>query len=197
MSLSTSLMGTVELEESPTMVVPDLSDTVRVEGAGRGSGYLVGWSERLAQNRNVRPHWTYPSAENDLLTDLHVSHAPSTGSAGPPRGQVASQLLAEWHGQVTEVLATTFAAQLKGRHGAGVFGKEDIAIIPRAEVRPDDEELLVPGAFFSLCVSYEVSRRGRRRFTEVVFRRLPAYRREELEQAEARGREIARGLRLE
>ena len=111
--------------------------------------------------------------------------------------QVSTQLLAEWHGQVTEVLASSFVAELKGRHGEGVAGKEELAVIPRDEVSPDDAELLEPGAFFSLCIAYEQSSRGRRKFTTVVFRRLPAYRREELEEARERGRQLARGLRLE
>ena len=127
-----------------------------------------------------------------------IKYAPP---ATPPKDfrqeQVSTQLLAEWHGQVTQVLASSFVAELKGRHGEGVAGKEEIAVIPRDEVNPDDAELLEPGAFFSLCIAYEQSSRGRRKFTTVVFRRLPGYRREELEEARERGHQIARGLRLE
>jgi len=112
--------------------------------------------------------------------------------------RTTSVLLAEWHGQVTEVLAATFIAQLKGRHGEAVAGSEDIAVIPIEEVRESDRDLLQTGAFFRLCIAYEISQQGnRRRYTEVVFRRLPAFRREELEQAQAVAREIASELRLE
>lgn len=136
------------------------------------------------------------------VPELDISAArPSVPPATLPKDslqeQVSTQLLAEWHGQVTEVLASSFVAELKGRHGEGVAGKEEVAVIPRDEVSPDDAELLEPGAFFSLCIAYEQSSRGRRKFTTVVFRRLPAYRREELEEARERGRQIARGLRLE
>jgi hypothetical protein len=110
----------------------------------------------------------------------------------------SSQLLAEWHGQVTEVLEKSFAAQLIGCHGSGVLGEEEDAIIPIDEVRETDLALLESGAFFRLCISYEVSPQGnKRRYTEVVFRRLPAYRKEELAQAQTLGRELARGLRVE
>ena len=121
-----------------------------------------------------------------------------TKSSSTVSNRVASLLLAEWHGQVTEILENSFVAQLKGRHGEGVAGKNEEAIIPFDDVRTSDKYLVEAGAFFSLCVSYEVSPGGtRRRFTEVVFRRMPSYRREELEYARERGRELARGLRLE
>ena len=145
---------------------------------------------------------TQSSPTTQAVPELNISVAhPSPPPATRPQEslveQVSTQLLAEWHGQVTEVLASSFVAELKGRHGEGVAGKEEVAVIPRDEVSPDDVELLEPGAFFSLCIAYEQSSRGRRKFTTVVFRRLPAYRREELEEARERGRQIARGLRLE
>ena len=121
-----------------------------------------------------------------------------TQSTGLPSHQVASQLLAEWHGQVVTVMDDAFTAQLRGAYGQGVAGKEDEAVIPIEDVRESDLELLEPGAFFRLCISYETAaQRPKRRFTEVVFRRMPAYRREDLEDARERGQEIARGLRLE
>lgn len=121
----------------------------------------------------------------------------TTSSTVPP-DRATSQLLAEWHGQVVEVLRDTFVAQLKGKHGEAVAGRDEEAVIPIEEVQPDDLDLLAPGAFFRLCISYSVDTYGsHRRITDVVFRRLPAYRRDELEQAQSRGRELARGLRLE
>jgi hypothetical protein len=146
--------------------------------------------------------WRTTTRRLQAVPELDISAArPSAQPTMLPKEslqeQVSTQLLAEWHGQVTEVLASSFIAELKGRHGEGVAGKEEVAVIPRDEVSPDDAELLEPGAFFSLCIAYEQSSRGRRKFTTVVFRRLPAYRREELEEARERGRQIARGLRLE
>jgi hypothetical protein len=157
----------------------------------------------------ARKHWTngvlpadhqsesaHPVPEVDVSSE-RPTVVSTTLARGATRGQTTSQLLAEWHGQVTEVLSSTFSAQLRGRHGEGVIGKEEVAVIPIGELREDDISLLEPGAFFSLSVSYEISLRGRRKFTEVVFRRLPAYRREELELAQSRGRELARALHLE
>jgi hypothetical protein len=195
--VSQSSSSTVAEAVSPTGVGVGVPKHTRYfEGRARTES-AAEWAASLAWSRTAQNYRTYPVADGDISSEVQASEKPSTTGANPIYGQVVSQLLAEWHGQVTDVNATTFFAQLKGRHGDGVIGQENVAVIPREEVRPDDEELLMPGAFFSLCVSYEISRKGRRRYTEVVFRRLPAFRREELEQAELRGREIARGLRLE
>ena len=85
----------------------------------------------------------------------HLRSDIGTQSTGVPSHHVSSQLLAEWHGQVVTVLDDAFTAQLKGAYGQGVAGKEDEAVIPIEDVRENDLELLEPGAFFRLCISYE------------------------------------------
>lgn len=141
---------------------------------------------------------TFEVPEVDISSSWKRSKQDETASASVETHRVASQLLAEWHGQVLEIGADSFTAQLKGRHGNGVSGMEEEAVIPLEDVRDSDKELLAPGAFFSLCISYEINASGsKRRFAEVIFRRMPSYRREELEAARVRAREIVRGLRLE
>lgn len=109
-----------------------------------------------------------------------------------------SELVAEWHGQVTKVLDESFVAELRGVSGKNVGGSLEEAEIPLGEVRDDDLALVRVGAFFRLCVSYEKSTTGtRRRYAEVIFRRLPAYRREELEEAAAEAEQILRDIRVE
>jgi hypothetical protein len=110
-----------------------------------------------------------------------------------------NQVVAEWHGMVTELLESNFVAELQGILGVGVRGAIEEAVIPIDEVREEDRGLLEPGAFFRLCVNNAIRSDGktRRRFTDVVFRRLPAYRRDELEEAAERGRAIARAIRVE
>lgn len=108
-----------------------------------------------------------------------------------------SQLIAEWHGQVTELEDDHFYAELKGLHGEGVAGSNEEAVIPISDLRPDDKFLLTEGAFFRLCISYEIQSSGnRRRYTEVIFRRLPVFRRKELEEAKHRAQNLSRALRL-
>jgi hypothetical protein len=136
----------------------------------------------------------------ELDVSVYRKNNASIGTVHPDVNshRVASQLLAEWHGQVLTIGAESFTAQLKGRHGAGVLGLDEEAVIPLEDVRDADRELLAVGAFFSLCISYEIDASGsKRRYAEVIFRRMPAYRREELEVARERARTIVRGLRLE
>lgn len=109
-----------------------------------------------------------------------------------------TQLVAEWHGQVVSIEEDTFVAELRGTLGESVAKEHEEAVIPRAEVRRDDEELLEVGAFFRLCVVYDIAGNGnRRRYTDLIFRRIPAYRADEIQQAKERARDISRALRVE
>lgn len=111
---------------------------------------------------------------------------------------VTSERVAEWQGHVLDVLDDHLIAELHGTHGEGVTGSIEEASIPLTDVRDSDLPLVKPGSFFRLCISYEVGTSGmRRRYTEVVFRRLPAYRADALNQARESAERLARGLRLE
>ena len=147
------------------------------------------------------PMPTAPISRRRILAPQNTAPLEKDSSAVAAHGKNergTSQLLAEWHGQVTAIYEDSFSAELKGRHGEGVIGSEEEAVIPLEDIRSDDRALVRIGAFFSLCVCYGLSVGGqRRRFTDVVFRRLPAYILEELEQARERARELVRGLRLE
>jgi hypothetical protein len=151
---------------------------------GRGSSTQI--VERQPSSSNDTPFATRaaPFAENQKTV---ASRA------------VLTELLAEWNGCVTEVDegSAYFSAFLTGVKGEGVAGEEEDALIPVDDVSQHDLELLRPGNFFRLSVLYELDRKGQpRRFTQVVFRRLPAYRRDDLERAADRAREIVRGLRV-
>ena len=109
-----------------------------------------------------------------------------------------TELVAEWEGYVTSIGPDTFEARLHGLLGEGVEGELEEATIPIEEVSPANKPLFALGALFRLCVSYERSRSGEiRRFTQLVFRRLPAYRKKDLEAARTRALERVRGFRLE
>jgi hypothetical protein len=110
------------------------------------------------------------------------------------------KVLAEWEGYVVEVSDQEdfFAASLTGIRGQGVKGEEEDALIPISDVSESDMSLLSPGNFFRLCVKHEIDKYGQpRRYSQLVFRRLPAYREEDLLEAMDRGRKLARSLRVE
>lgn len=143
--------------------------------------------------------------EDRLDTSLGRPAAPPTFSVrrlADVRKQptTAVEVLAEWNGCVTGVqhAGYSFSAILTGIIGEGVRGEEEEATIPTADVSEWDKDLLRPGNFFRLCVIHEVLPSGQpRRYTQVVFRRLPAYRQQDLDQAGERGRELAGSLHVE
>lgn len=114
------------------------------------------------------------------------------------RGATKSLLVAEWEGHVTAIEKDAFVAMLRGVFGDGVEGESEEATIPLTEAGGINEGLLAVGALFRMCVSYEEQpSRPIRRYTEVIFRRLPAYRQQDLDEAQKRGRELLNGLRVE
>lgn len=125
---------------------------------------------------------------------IRWASAASFAAADPP---ARSQVIAEWHGQVIAIEQSYFIAELKGTIGAGVAGALEEAQIPRDEVRQDDRDLLREGAFFRLCVNWEFVNGSRRRVTDIVFRRMPAYRRDELEEARKAAVDLFHALRVE
>lgn len=140
-----------------------------------------------------------------LDTSIHEIKPPPTFSLRPlqdfaPSRQTSTEVLAEWNGCVTFIdpKGHSFSASLTGITGEGVKGEEEDAIIPITDVSEWDKSLLKLGNFFRLCVIHEIDPSGQpRRYTQVVFRRLPAYHQHELNQANERGLALARELRVE
>lgn len=181
---TTSVPGYIEdtLDSSTTAVVSRQRETRILERQLRISDQI---------NVSARPADTSVDKRKPPLTMA----VPAVRESAPPL-----ELLAEWNGYVTDIQAEGhfFYASLKGVKGEGVKDEEEDAVIPISDVSNTDRELLRPGNYFRLCVMYEVLPSGQpRRYTQVVFRRLPAYRQPDLDQAMARGRELARGLRVE
>jgi len=143
------------------------------------------------------------SKESALDTAVEIARQPGTmlsrrQASAVQTANTPQTLLAEWDGYVISIEDRYFIASLEGVSGEGVEGEEEDAEIPVSDVGGSDRDLLQPGAFFRLCVFYELQENERpRRYTQVIFRRLPAYRAEELEKAAVRGAELHRGLRVE
>lgn len=187
---------TVKVASAPPVPSPTVE-------AARAGAFI----HRLGEAANL----AMPPNVTGLSVNLPQVGRPTTGAIGntvvplqhetyrpEPAPLARSDLVAEWHGQVSKVLEDSFVAELRGVFGHNVGGSLEEAEIPLAEVRPDDTGLVREGAFFRLCISYEQAINGtRRRFTEVIFRRLPAYRREELEEAAREAADILRGIRVE
>lgn len=85
----------------------------------------------------------------------------------------------EWEGYVTKIDSSYFYAQLLDLTTRGI---EEEAKFELSEVSPNHSELLKEGALFRWSIGYERLRGGtRRRSSSIVFRRLPAWSKRELE----------------
>jgi hypothetical protein len=113
------------------------------------------------------------------------------------RAENSPQLIAEWEGYVTNIESQTFQARLRGISGRGVEGEIEDAVIPIREVGSRDNPQFAVGALFRLCVSEVTFGDEVQRATKLVFRRLPAYRREDLEAARTRALARAHAIRLD
>jgi hypothetical protein len=202
-----SLSGTLNVSStlvqglSPTLVQANytpaaisVNTTVAYEAPGYGFGPVIGWPVR---NGGAVPFDPYMSFDALFRTaNPHVRRKTERARARLP--ERSSQLIAEWEGYVTKIEAQTFNARLRGVSGKGVEGEIEDAIIPIREVGTRDNPQFAIGALFRLCVSeIRSSDEEVQTSTKLVFRRLPAYRREDLEAARKRGLARAHAFRLD
>lgn len=89
--------------------------------------------------------------------------------------------LQKWEGIVIEVKKDIFLARL---HDLTKENPEEEAEFPLEEISPEDKKLLQPGAIFYWNIGYLDSRTGQRKRESIIrFRRIPAWREEEIEVA--------------
>jgi hypothetical protein len=99
--------------------------------------------------------------------------------------------LQDWEGCVYQVGETSFSARLVDRTKGGECDTE-IAEIPNDEVDDGDADLLRPGAIFYLTVRRRILPGGRHEVgSRIIFRRMPAWGRTALANAEAEAKNLA------
>ncbi|VAW30993.1 hypothetical protein MNBD_CHLOROFLEXI01-5068 [hydrothermal vent metagenome] len=112
--------------------------------------------------------------EEKKADDLSVSHSQS----GKTRKRFS--VIQKWEGTVIEVADDTLIAELKT-----IVGGEDdlIAEIIKEEVDTDDLALMKPGAVFYWSIGYLKQPSGTMRVSLIRFRRLPIWRKRQLQKA--------------
>lgn len=101
------------------------------------------------------------------------------------------QVLQAWVGVVTEVADAEFQAELHDQ--TNPERSREVASFLVEEVSNEDHELIAKGAVFYWSVGYRVSPSGQKdRVSSIRFRRLPAWSRRDIEQAEGRAEEWLR-----
>jgi hypothetical protein len=103
----------------------------------------------------------------------------------------SSLLLQEWEGYVTEVASDTFAANLMEIRPEKSDLADESADFLISDLSDSDRKMLRPGAIFRWTIGYEFYRgEPRKRVSKIVFRRLPAWSRQDLQRAKARANEL-------
>lgn len=104
-----------------------------------------------------------------------------------PLGEKAISLQ-KWQGVVLSVEKEFFSAKLINLTDTGY---DEEAEFPIEEITYEDIELIKPGAIFYWSIGYHHSRSGQRtRFSQIRFRRLPSWSKEELETAKSEAKQI-------
>ena len=103
-----------------------------------------------------------------------------------PAPRLSLQPLQEWEGYVTDIGLETFSARLVDLT-AGQNVEEESAEFPISDLSDDELSLLKEGAVFRWVIGYQRSSGGtKRRVSEIVFRRLPAWTKRDLREAQTK-----------
>jgi len=102
--------------------------------------------------------------------------------------EYAFDMRGQWEGTVTQISADEFSVVLRDIMNPG--GEEYDAVFSIDEVADDDRGLLKEGAILYWTIGYEQRRGGRRRYSELRLRRLPAWSRADLARVERESREL-------
>ena len=112
----------------------------------------------------------------------------------PPRPDFEHELLQLWEGNVIDVGAATFRAEL--RDLTCPANARERAVFSNREVSAGDLPLLAPGAVFYWSIGYEkqLTTGQTRKVSLIRMQRLPSWSRRELDEARREAAEMAKGL---
>ncbi len=97
--------------------------------------------------------------------------------------ELSFHALQEWEGYVIDIAEDSFTARLTDITRRSMV-EEESAEFPKSEVSDDDLALIEEGAIFRWVIGFQRSRGGtKRRVSEIVFRRLPAWTKRDLYEA--------------
>ena len=114
-----------------------------------------------------------------------------------PRDMVSFNPLQEWDGYVVAVNAESFRARLTDITNDGAVDEEEVEI-PLSELDEDSQSQLAEGRLFRWSIGHHRLRTGQKiRVSWIILRRLPAWRREDLEAARSEARALSRKIKWE
>jgi hypothetical protein len=140
-----------------------------------------------------------------------VSIAPSANSSGSgaqevvpktaseqesKRARVIFLPLQEWEGSVTRLLDDTFIGKMVDL-SEREKGFQEEAEFPLSDLPPDEHALLKEGAIFRWSIGYSIVDGTRYRASRIVFRRMPAWTKRDLETGARNASELSESVTWE
>jgi hypothetical protein len=143
-------------------------------------------SEAFEAGNTTPIYVTEPVQKVPLLNIIQFTSSPqkSQNEKEPGAGLIRerSEILQKWEGVVLFRKGETFTARIF--EGYQDFPVKRANKISLQEVADEQHELVVPGATFSWTIGYRIRGGTRSRFSEIYFRRLPPWTKQELKNAE-------------
>jgi len=115
----------------------------------------------------------------------------------PKQGNKERSLaLQEWEGYVTDISEDGFIAELVDITNPETPNEQGDFLI--SDLRNDDLALLRPGAVFRWIIGYEVTNSGgKRRFSQIIFRRLPQWTQSDISNAASQAKSLVESISWE
>lgn len=116
-----------------------------------------------------------------------TQHSPETPSVVRQQSSARSlQPIQEWEGYVTEVGLETFKARLVDITSQSIF-EEEVAELFKSDISDGQLQLVAEGSVFRWVIGYQRSSSGeKQRVSSIVFRRLPAWTKTDLQSAQTK-----------
>lgn len=151
-----------------------------------------------AKKRRLNGNTSQDSQEGwDTISQIYVSSEDTLElpefKPKPAVLQPSFVALQEWEGYVVDIQKDFFTARLLDR----TFDAEvetELADFPLSDVSDGDLDLLKPGAIFRWAIGYIRNRGTKIRASQIVFRRLPQWREQDLADAQEQANALAASI---
>jgi hypothetical protein len=144
--------------------------------------------------------------QNSLTTDIPAEQSVSAvkNAAQPiyyvpkvasrePSERASFSPLQEWEGFVSEIGIDSFTGLLVDLTAKKKRPEEKMEF-PISDLSEDDKSLLREGAIFRWSIGYQMQHGTKKRISQIVFRRLPAWTRSDFEASKRKVKEIAENV---
>jgi len=199
MSTLAQLAEQTAYEPPPNPIVkPDHLDLVADDMRSRVGRTLVAQktSQAFVESQNAGAPSSFSVTESEASAVRAKINGAISGAFPSVRipSALSLQPLQEWEGYVAEIGDDVFTARLLDVTARNKY-EEEVADFPIADLSDTDRELLKPGAIFRWVIGYQRQRGGtKRRVSQITFRRMPAWSKKDIVDANRKAEGIAKSI---